>query len=189
MKSFFGKKYKDSLKFLRGSKRYIFFALIIFLIFFIIGFLFPVFFEDKIIELLTGLKSLFAEKSLFETIFLIFFNNIRAGFFAMILGIGLGVIPLIILIVNGYLLGFVSRGAVGNENIFILWRLLPHGIFELPAFLFSAGVGLKLGMCFLKKNISLKKEIKKSLIFFLLVIIPLFLIAAIVEGIFIWSVN
>lgn len=185
MSKFFIKSYKDSFKFLREARWYIVFALGVFSLFFIIGFLFPIFFNDIITKFLTELEDFFIDKNLFETIFLIFFNNLRAGFFAMILGIGFGIIPLVILIVNGYLVGFVSRGATESENIFVLLKLLPHGIFELPGFLFSVGIGLKIGLSFFDKKNSFKKEIKKSLIFFLFIVIPLLIIAAIIEGLLI----
>ena len=58
---------------------------------------------------------------------------------------------LIILIVfNGYVLGFVAELAVKSPKnplgILILWKLVPHGIFELPAILISIGLGIKLGL-------------------------------------------
>jgi len=35
--------------------------------------------------------------------------------------------------------------SVGIEGYGILWRLVPHGIFELPAVFISLGLGIKLG--------------------------------------------
>jgi stage II sporulation protein M len=106
----------------------------------------------------------------------------------MLLGVFFGIFPLFVAIVNGYLLGFVSRFAVEEGGILILWRLIPHGIFELPAVIISIGLGLKLGVSMIGKNRKkvLKKDLRKSFRFFLFVIFPLLLIAGIIEGILIW---
>jgi stage II sporulation protein M len=123
--------------------------------------------------------------STIEIIGFILFNNIKASIFALLLGIGFGVFPIITGIVNGYLLGFVAREAAGIEGIGVLWRLAPHGIFELPAVLFSIGMGMKVGFTLfsVKKKKEFKRNIKESLRFFVFVVIPLLVIAAIIEGI------
>lgn len=77
-------------------------------------------------------------------------NNIKTAFFGMLSGIFFSVSSIVIVIFNGYVLGFVSQKAVNSpintEGIFILWRLFPHGIFEIPAILISIGLGIKLGL-------------------------------------------
>ena len=86
----------------------------------------------------------------------IFLNNIQSAFLGFILGIIFGIIPLTILIVNGYILGFVMNKSVAVEGILIIWRLVPHGIFEIPAILISTSLGIKLGTDLrnFKKNIT-----------------------------------
>jgi stage II sporulation protein M len=54
--------------------------------------------------------------------------------------------PLVVLVVNGYVLGFVANKSVGSQGILVLWRLMPHGIFEIPAIIISIAVGIRLGM-------------------------------------------
>ena len=101
----------------------------------------------------------------------------------MVFGIVLGIFSIITVIINGYLLGFVSARVVYAEGITSLWRLLPHGIFELPAVLISMGLGLKIGtFIFQKKKIkSLKEFFLSSFKTFLFVILPLLVIAALIE--------
>ena len=97
----------------------------------------------------------------------------------------LGVFPIGAAIVNGYILGFVARFAVNETgNLFVLWRLFPHGIFELPAIILSIGFGIKLGVEIWKKDAwsILKRNIFESMRFFVFVILPLLIIAAIIEG-------
>ena len=182
--NFFARNYKSCWKFLNESRWHVVFALGFFMLTFLIGFVFPVFFREEIInfvrELILSLEGL----SVVELIGFIFWNNLKASFFAIILGITVGLFPLFMLVTNGYLLGFVSREAVAAEGIFTLWRLLPHGIFELPAILLSLGIGFKIGGGMFKKGFrkNLKYNFKEGLRFFVFVIFPLLLVAGIIEG-------
>ena len=102
----------------------------------------------------------------------IFLNNLQSSFFGLVLGVFFGIFPIITTIVNGYILGFVSIKVVSVEGIFVLWRLFPHGIFELPAVFISLGLGLKFGsFMFQKKKFdSLKDYFVNSLrVFFFIV--------------------
>ena len=178
------KKYFECYKFFKESKVYILIAVGIFVFTAVIGFIFPIFFRDKIFEIVAEMTQMFEGKSGLETIFMIFFNNIKASFFSVVLGIGLGLFPIIAGVVNGYILGFVSREVVNAEGFLVLWQLLPHGIFEIPAILMSIGIGLKLGSNLMSKNFKkdLEKDSKSALKFFCFVIFPLLLVAAIIEG-------
>ncbi|MBT3398152.1 hypothetical protein HOA55_04090 [archaeon] len=177
--------YAACWRFLKESRWYVVTALLTFCIFILIGFAAPIFFTDQINaliqEMMLGLEGLNTQ----EIISYIFFNNLQASFFAIILGALFGVFPFITSIFNGYLIGFVMRFAVEENGIFILWRLLPHGIFELPAIILSIGFGIKLGSNLFKKKDkwkSFKKDFKESMRFFVFVIVPLLIIAGIIEG-------
>jgi stage II sporulation protein M len=114
----------------------------------------------------------------------IFFNNLKSSFFGMSFGILFGIFPILVTIFNGYLLGFVSAFSVAGGGVLSLWKLLPHGIFELPAIFLSLGLGLRLGTLVFQKNKQkfLKENILRSLKIFLLIVIPLLIIAAIIEA-------
>ena len=190
MKNFLIDNYSKCWKFLIECRWYNVFVTGIFSLLFLIGFTFPVFFRAEIIVFVEELIELVEGKGLIETFFFIFFNNLKATFFAIILGVSFGILPLFVAITNGYLIGFVSREVAMIEGISALWRLFPHGIFELPAVIFSIGIGIKIGVDLLivKKN---KKERLKinyieGLRFFLFVVIPLLLLAGIIEATFIW---
>lgn len=83
-----------------------------------------------------------------QGILFLFANNLIASLFVMIFGIIVGIPPLLGLFTNGALLGSVMA-ALAGEGVsvfpFILLGIVPHGIFELPAFIISAAFGLKLG--------------------------------------------
>ncbi|MBU2104875.1 MAG: stage II sporulation protein M [Nanoarchaeota archaeon] len=180
------KEYRKCFYYLRESKIFIYIAIGIFLFFFLIGFLIPApsFLEETILNLIREIIQKTAGMSQAELIGFIFLNNIQSSFFGIMLGFFLGVFPVISAMFNGYLLGFVSSYTVQEEGFFYLWRLFPHGIFELPAVFISFGLGIKFGSFLLKKN---KKKffryfLSNSLRTFVLIVIPLLIISALIEG-------
>ncbi|MFH1451936.1 MAG: stage II sporulation protein M [archaeon] len=182
---FFSHNYSECWKYFIKIRWYLIFTLSIFCLLFIIGFLFPVFFREEIFDFVKKLEEILGGKNTLELIGYIIYNNLKASFLAVLLGVCLGIIPLVILVVNGYLLGFVAREAVNANGILVLWRLVPHGIFEFPAILFSIGIGFKIGSIFF--NGSVRKDLRRNLIegfrFFIFVVIPLLIVAGIIEGI------
>ncbi len=180
-------KYEKSWKYIKELKNFIFAAIIIFFIFALIGFFVPVP-EPIVKEILKFIQDIIEktkDMSGVELIMFIFLNNLQTSFFVMIFGILLGIFPAMLSAVNGYFLGFIASLSVENEGFFVLWRIFPHGIFELPAVFISLGLGLKLGSFIFqkKKRIFLKENLLNSLEVFFLIVIPLLIIAAIIEGI------
>lgn len=185
---------REGVTYLGKLKYYLWFSVILFLIIALIGFVFPVFYEQQIIDLMQELVKQIQDLSPLGLISFIIYNNLKTSFFAVILGIAFGIIPLGITIVNAYILGFVANKVVATEGISILWRLLPHGIFELPAVLISVALGLRLGSFFFVYHGKNKKQefwkwIRLSLKTFIFVVLPLLILAGIIEGIFIYFVG
>ena len=151
---------------------------------FFVGFIYPFFFRQEIFGWIEKLILSLEGKGTFEIMGVIFFNNLKASFFAIVMGIGFAIIPLITVIANGYILGFVAREVAMREGIGTLWQLAPHGIFELPAILFSIGMGIKIGLDLFDKDFKkkLKHNYREALRFFVFVILPLLIIAGIIEG-------
>ncbi|MFS0557941.1 stage II sporulation protein M [Brevibacillus sp. 179-C9.3 HS] len=84
---------------------------------------------------------------------MIFSNNVLSALMMMALGIFFAFFPIIGMLANGVLLGFIisKSSAVGVSPWLIFSAgILPHGIFELPAILFAAGVGIRLGVLSLR---------------------------------------
>jgi len=144
-------QYQQSWEYIKESRNFIYITLIIFLLFAFIGAFVPApeFLEQQILKFIEELLRKTAEMSQGELMSFIFLNNLQSSFFGMIFGIALGIFSVITSVSNGYLLGFVSSRAAYEEGIFVLWRLFPHGIFELPALFISTGLGLKLGFPFI----------------------------------------
>ncbi len=180
------REYQKSWNYIRESKKFILIVLGIFLISALIGFFAPTpeFISKQITEFIKEILLKTDGMSQSQLISFIFLNNIQSSFFGMVFGIFLGIFPAISAIANGYLLGFVANFAIQEDGIFSLWRIFPHGIFELPAIFISFALGLRLGASIFsrKKFRKFNENFISSLKTFILIIIPLLIIAAIIEG-------
>ena len=186
-KNFCKENYSLSWKYIKESKNYILFIIGVFLV----SALIAVFYQPPevvkmIQEFIQQLVNKTENLNSWQMIFFIFNNNFQSSFFSMILGLFLGVFPFLAAFSNGYVLGFVSEKVVVAEGISSLWRLMPHGIFEFPAIILSLALGVKFGMFLFSKK-SKKEEfirrLRNSLRVFLFVVLPLLIVAAIIEGI------
>ena len=182
-------EYKESWNYIKSSKVFIFVIIGIFLGFVLIGFFVPApeTLGEQILNFIQELLFKTSELSGVEMIRFILLNNLQSSFLSMVLGIALGIFPIMTAIANGYLLGFVSNLSVQEGGFSTLLMLLPHGIFEIPAIFLSLGIGLRLGCLIFRK-----KEYKRfrlhafsALKVFVLIVVPLLIIAAIIEGVLI----
>ncbi|HEX5430082.1 MAG TPA: stage II sporulation protein M [Patescibacteria group bacterium] len=88
----------------------------------------------------------------------IFLQNSQAVALALFGGIILGLSSVLIVFFNGFIIGFVvlgiltASGNFGRNLAEVSLGLLPHGIFELPAFLAASALGLRLGTEWLGKD-------------------------------------
>ncbi|MCH7567960.1 MAG: stage II sporulation protein M [Nanoarchaeota archaeon] len=178
--------WKESLSYLKETRNYIFIAVFIFFISALIGFLFSsefTFFDPILRELAGKIEGL----SLLQLMWFIFQNNITSAFIVVIFGVVLGIFPVINALTNGVLLGYVFSKASAIAGFSVIWFLLPHGIFELPAIFIALGLGMNFGMFIFSKN--KKKEFVRrfygSMKVFFSIVLPLLIIAAIIEGILI----
>jgi len=192
-KNFLEENYRGSWQYLKESRIFIYAAVFFFFFFILIGAFVPApeIIEARIFEFIEELLQKTEGMSNLELVRFLFLNNVQSSFLGMIFGIVLGIFSLIVIVANGYLLGFVAIRAVNAEGIITLWRLFPHGIFELPALFISVGLGLKLGSFIFreKKWSSLKDYLSKSLRVFVFIVIPLLIIAALIEGSLIFFFN
>lgn len=130
----------------------------------------------------------FPEGESTEMMLFIFLNNARIVFTVLFLGFVFGLLPLLILLVNGFAVGLVSQYTVQSEGIlFLLAGILPHGLIELPVILGSVAVGGHLAatlISVLKKHTAFEvfqKEFIATARFFFFIAVPLLLTAAFLE--------
>jgi len=182
--SFLLNNYRKCWNYIKSSGRFIWIIVAVFFAFALAGFFVPApsVFHDMIIKYVEKLASQISGFSPASLIAFIFFNNAKSSLFGWVFGIILGIFPVFVSASNGYLLGFVSRLSVDKGGILVLWKLLPHGIFELPAVFISLGMGMKLGSVLLKDKDKVKENFLGALRVFVSVVIPLLIIAAIIEG-------
>lgn len=142
--------------------------------------------SEKILSLLSEtFKPILAMPSFVQILF-IFLRNGLISFLMIIFGILFGIFPIIVLISNGQILGLLLGWLVPRYNIsYILLGILPHGLIEIPCFLLSAAIGLKIGKILVKKifrkKVSLQEELNLGLSFFLRIILFLLFAAAVIE--------
>jgi stage II sporulation protein M len=122
----------------------------------------------------------------------IFIQNLTASGIALLGGLLLGIAPFAVVLVNGFLLGYVIMYvATATDSIltnigFLAAGLIPHAIFELPAFLGASVLGLGLGLDWLSEGARggrlrvLGRSFARSLYYFLWITAAL-VVAAIVE--------
>ncbi len=181
----FKNEYKKSWDFIKESKNFILVAFLIFSFFVLIGLFIPTPepLKEEIFRFIQKIIEKTKDMSVRELVIFILLNNIQVSFFGIILGILFGIIPIFLAMLNGYILGFVFSF---NKNFLNILRILPYGIFELPAVFISLGLGIKIGFSILQKRKSeLREYLINSLRVFVFFVIPLLVIAAIIEGILI----
>lgn len=188
-------EYKKSWKYIKESKKFIYLSIGIFSFFLFIGYFIPApeFISKEIMKFFREIIEQIQDMSQYEIIEFIISNNVRGSFLIILFGVLFGLFPIISTISNGYLLGFSALLAVKSGGILAIWNIFPYGIFELPAIFISLGIGIKLGtFIFQKKKLdSFVNYLINSLRIFLLIIVPLLIIAGIIEGtlIFIMLIN
>ena len=191
--NFFKKNFKEGLSYTKTSKNFIYAVSAVFVLFVLIGYFIPApaFVEEIISKFIEELIKMTEGMSWADLTKFILSNNLKSSFLGMALGIVFGIFSVMTALVNGYVLGFVASKVASAEGIAVLWKLLPHGVFELPALLISMGLGLRLGtFIFKKKKLKTFKEFSvQSLRAFIFVVLPLLVIAALIEATLIFLVN
>jgi stage II sporulation protein M len=82
-----------------------------------------------------------------QGILILFWHNLRALLLVAALGLALGVYPAFSMLFNGLIIGLVGALSVQSSSLVtFLAGILPHGIFEIPALVLGAAIGLRLGI-------------------------------------------
>ena len=136
---------------------------------------------------LEELINLLATLPQFAVFVIILIKNSVALLLTFVFSPVLCLMPVISLVLNGGIIGFISALVAEQESVgFVLAGLLPHGIFEIPALIIGQAAALSFGtMAFLslfqKRNRSLLLPNLKQNFRYLLIALALLLPAAIIE--------
>ena len=127
-----------------------------------------------------------------QSVYFVFQQNFTAALIASFGGVIFGLLTIFIGLINFILLGFLAGLAIfGPEAsqlnlLHFVILIVPHGIFEITAILFSVALGLKLGILWLlPRNKGARKKVfllslKQSFVIMPLIAVLLFF-AAIIE--------
>lgn len=182
-RGFWARQYAEAGDYILESRNYIYFAILFFILNVLIGFILSERFSFLDIYLKDIVRSV-SGLSGGQLIVYIFFNNLVSAMIGLFFGVLICIPSLMNLIMNGIVVGYVLKLTYVQTGIGEFWRILPHGIFELPAIFIALGLGIRLGAFAFSQN--RKKEFVrrmiKSLKAFVYVIVPLLIIAAIIEG-------
>ena len=175
--------YSDALKTISEARNCIFIAMVLYGCAIIIGWTYAdnfSFLEEQV----KRLAAQFAGKNAITFILTIFLHNLIATYVAMCFVVLFGVVPTIIAVFNGLILGWVIAESPGGSTANIWMVLIPHGIFEWPAMLIAWGVGLwrGVGYRFSQTGGTWKERWEVANKIYFTITLPLLLIAAIIEG-------
>lgn len=143
-------------------------------------------------ELIKSLRQLAELYRPFEplTVAFIFAKNTLTIFLIYFAGACLIVPSLLIVLLNGLVIGMVFSAVAEAYSLpTALASLAPHGTFEVPALIVASALGVDLGVAVVRKMVSaftrskvqLKEVVKEQVLMLLTSAIPLLFVAALIE--------
>ena len=136
---------------------------------------------------LANLAELLATLPKLVVFIVILIKNITAILISFVLSPLLCLVPVIALALNGWIVGLVSAIVLQQEFVgYLLTGLLPHGVFEIPAFIMGEAVALSLGTAVMMALFNKEKRSQLTANFrqnlrYLIIALSLLLPAAIIE--------
>ena len=116
----------------------------------------------------------------------LFLNNLQACLLLFLGGASLGAVTLFILSTNGIIIGSIVEVVREKQGAgLILAAIVPHGIFEIPSFIFAGALGFLLAKALHDEWHGMGDAAVSAARygrFFVIVILPLILLAAVVEA-------
>lgn len=145
-------------------------------------------------ELMTMIEDIgvTAESTHTEMFWVIFMNNIRAAAIMILLGL----VPVIFLPAMSAIITIMSVSVliafmhIQGETVteMVVFGLIPHGVVELPAIFLAGAIGIHLSLSIFRKFFTDRPDILLKEVFmrvgnsFVLLVFPMILVAALIEG-------
>jgi len=142
--------------------------------------------DELLQSFIEQVKDRYSDISPFQMATEIFVNNIIVGIILFLGGVTLAFVTCAVVFVNGWMIGAfynISYGQVSLREFLV--AVVPHGVFELPAFVISGALGLMLAGGIWQEMKGGADAADYAVLLgrkFVLVVLPLLLIAAIVEA-------
>jgi len=158
-------------------------ALLIFVFSLAAGYSFGSF--DILEAYLETLPSGIQDYDLVQFLMFIIGNNVFNGFLWIVLGYVFSFPSLYLSALNGFVIGNISHTMILESSLsFVLVGLIPHGIIEIPTLLLCSAMGMGLGYSLINRlrgRGSLRLELIKAMRLFITRILPLIVLAAVIE--------
>ncbi|MDO9549973.1 MAG: stage II sporulation protein M [Methanoregula sp.] len=121
----------------------------------------------------------------FEVCIKLFINNFETCILLFLGGASFGILTIFIMSLNGIVIGAIMEIIHKDHSwTFIAAALIPHGIFEIPAFLIAGALGILLAQSLISEwygGADTAADAQKLARMFLLYVLPLVAVAACVE--------
>ncbi len=116
----------------------------------------------------------------------LFANNLEACIFLFLGGASFGIFTIFIMSLNGIVIGAIMEiVSKAHSALFVAAAILPHGVFEIPAFIISGALGILLAQSLIAEwygEGDSAVEAQRYARLFVLWVLPLVAIAATVEA-------
>jgi len=136
-------------------------------------------FEKEVADQITGKDSA-------EIFVHLFFNNLEVCLLLFLGGASFGILTIFIMSLNGILIGAIMEIVRKDHSVaFVAAAILPHGIFEIPAFILSGALGIMLAQSLIAEwyfGTDTNTDAQKFARLFILYALPLIAIAAFIEA-------
>jgi stage II sporulation protein M len=122
----------------------------------------------------------------FDMCLKLFVNNLQACILLFLGGVSFGILTIFIMSLNGIVIGAIMELVSRDHTpLFVAAAILPHGIFEIPAFILSGALGILLAQSLIAEWYGSEDTAASAGRFgrlFVLYVLPLVAIAACVEA-------
>jgi stage II sporulation protein M len=171
----------------RTIKPYLLILTLVFAASFLAGTIAPSAIRQQMIDVFKGVVGNYRGLAGGMLFFNILVQNVMATIFVVISGVMAGVIPTFAVSSNGFGLGVLYRQASEVSGFpAAALKVLPYGVFEIPALLIAASYGLWLGVLAVrrmrgKESTLLRFHIEHAFRRYFAVVFPLLIVAAAIE--------
>jgi len=179
----------------RNILRYVVILTSLFVASSLLGFLAPIPGKRELLGILMDSFNPFLTLPPWKMFFVILLNNSTKSFAVLLSGILFGLVPLLAVATNSYILGIAFLFASEKVGYLIAAKtILPHGVLEIPAVIIAASYGLWLGVVFIKRIrernlVGFGNQVRHAIRMFFFIVFPLFILAALIETFLIYSMG
>lgn len=175
------------------NRSYIGFTVVLFITGLLLGLGFPEALDQILKSQIEHIKNLASEAngSPAKLAWVILRNNVTVAVSFIVTGIALSIFPILMVMVNGMAIGYIFAQWALMSKVpiwaIIVYGIMPHGIFEIPAFILAGAMGIKLGYMWLRPMPGKTRwnsflHAGKETLWVLPVILVSLVIAAMIEG-------